>query len=202
MDESHSDELGSSHLQLGYVAGVHGVDGALRVKLFNEHSTLLEPGLSIVLRERGTTKQIIAQVERVAPKPGSDSIRVWLVGVTARGPAEALRGHELWVDRAQLPELDEDEYYLADLIGLEVVREHEGGHVSLGMITGVTSNTAQDLLCVRLRGREWLLPAMPPFIVRIEAIESGDADESGDAVAKQRVIVDVHDDMLPEQRES
>ena len=52
----------------------------------------------------------------------------------------------------------------------------------------MTSNTAQDLLCVRLRGREWLLPAMPPFIVAIEA----DRAEGG------RVLVDVHDDMLPD----
>lgn len=192
------DDLGD-HLQLGYVAGVHGVGGALRVKLFNQHSTLLEPGLSIILRERGTTKQIIKQVTRVAPKPGSDSIRVWLEGVDARAPAEALRGHELWVERAQLPELDDDEYYLADLIGLEVVRvtvdagPPESPPESLGTITGVTSNTAQDLLCVRLRGREWLLPAMPPFIVAIEQVES---------LARRCVIVDVHDDMLPEQRES
>lgn len=189
MDESH--ELGSSHLQLGYVAGVHGVGGALRVKLFNQHSTLVEPGLSVILRARGTTKQLAMQVTRVAPKPGSDSIRVWLAGVEARAPAEALRGHELWVDRSHLPKLDEDEYYLADLIGLEVVRVHEGGHQSLGTITGVTSNTAQDLLCVRLRAREWLLPAMPPFIVGFETTGP---------TAKQRVIVDVHDDMLPEQR--
>ncbi|PRQ05394.1 ribosome maturation factor RimM [Enhygromyxa salina] len=196
MDESQRDDLdlASSHLQLGYVAGVHGVAGALRVKLFNQESTLLEPGLPIVLRERGTTKQVTHEVARVAPKPGSDTIRLWLEGVDARAPAEALRGHELWVARAQLPKLDEDEYYLADLIGLEVVRETEGGRESLGRITGVTSNTAQDLLCVRLRGREWLLPAMPPFVVSIQNIE-GDAKP-------QCVVVDVHDDMLPEPRES
>lgn len=186
-----SDPEDELHLQLGYVAGVHGVGGALRVKLFNQHSTLLEPGLSIILRERGTTRQVTKQIARVAPKPGSDSIRVWLEGVEARAPAEALRGHELWVERTQLPALGDDEYYLADLIGLEVVRGPE--HQSLGTVTGVTSNTAQDLLCVRLRGREWLLPAMPPFIVGIELVES---------LAKRCVIVDVHDDMLPEQRES
>jgi 16S rRNA processing protein RimM len=196
MDEPHGDDLASSHLQLGYVAGVHGVAGALRVKLFNPDSTLLEPGLSLILRERGTTKQLVHQVARAAPKPGSDSIRVWLEGVEARAPAEALRNHELWVARAQLPELDDDEYYLADLIGLEVVRAGEGGHVSLGTITGVTSNTAQDLLCVRLRGREWLLPAMPPFIVGIEEVGIETMQ------AKRCVVVDVHDDMLPEPRES
>ncbi|KIG13255.1 16S rRNA processing protein RimM [Enhygromyxa salina] len=190
IDESQPNDLASSHLQLGYVAGVHGVAGALRVKLFNQQSTLLEAGLRIILRERGATKQLSHQVARVAPKPGSDTVRLWLEGIEARAPAEALRGHELWVARTQLPELDDDEYYLADLIGLEVVREDQDGQLSLGKITGVTSNTAQDLLCVRLRGREWLLPAMPPFIVAIHTSET-----------KRCVVVDVHDDMLPEPRD-
>jgi 16S rRNA processing protein RimM len=174
------------HLQLGYVAGVHGVRGGLRVKLFNAESSTLTPGLIVGLRERSGEGAPLREYEiaRAAPKPGSDLVRVWLVGVEGREAAEALRGRELWVDRAALPELDEDEFYLADLVGLEVVREREdGGFDSLGEVNGVTTNGLQDLLCVKLRGREWLLPALPPFIVAIE-----------DA----RVIVDVHDDMLPE----
>jgi 16S rRNA processing protein RimM len=48
----------------------------------------------------------------------------------------------------------------------------------------VTSNTAQDLFEVRLGARDWLLPAFPPFLLAIEPT---------------RVIVDVHDELLPER---
>src|SRR5690606_17059102 len=113
----------------------------------------------------------------------SNVIRVWLVGLDSRDAAEALRGRELWIDREQLPELADDEFYLADLVGLDVEREHEDATEHIGRITGVTSNGMQDLLCIRLRGREWLLPAIAPFIVDID---------------DRRVLVDVHDDMLPE----
>jgi 16S rRNA processing protein RimM len=175
-------ELDAHHLQLGYVAGAHGVRGGLKVKLFNPDSTAIDVGASLVLRlPDGPTRTFV--VSQVAVAPGVGLLRVWLDGVDDREAAEALRAHELWIDRTELPALADDEYYLADLVGLEVVREREGVSTSLGRITGVTSNTAQDLLCVRLRGREWLLPAMPPFIVAIEA---------------QRVLVDVHDDMLPD----
>lgn len=175
-----------SQLQLGYIAGVHGVRGALRAKLFNAESTTLEPGLELHLRERGGGAGERYEVLRVAPKPGGDFVRLWLVGVDGRDAAEALRGRELWVERSQLPALEDDEFYLADLIGQLVVREGAAELESLGEIVGVTSNTAQDLLCVRLDGREWLLPAIAPFIVAI--------DERG-------VVVDVHDDMLPEPSE-
>jgi 16S rRNA processing protein RimM len=176
-------EFEARHLQLGYVAGAHGVHGAVRVKLFNPESTTLAPGAEVVLRARSGGAGRSIEVTRVAPKPGSELARVWLAGVDSRPDAEALRGMEVWIDRAKLPDLDEDEYYLADLVGLEVVR----GEVreSLGEVTGITTNTAQDLLCVRLRGREWLLPALPPFIVEIDR----DAGQ---------LVVDVHDDMLPD----
>jgi 16S rRNA processing protein RimM len=206
-----AQEFDERHLQLGYVAGAHGVLGGLKVKLFNPDSTAIDVGVSLVLRPPAGRARTFDPnpaaarpagvvggsasrsdldlrfvVSRVATASGPGALRVWFDGVGSREAADALRGHELWIDRAELPALGEDEYYLADLVGLEVVRDREGVSESLGRITGVTSNTAQDLLCVRLRGQEWLLPAMPPFIVSIE---------------KQRVLVDVHDDMLPDPDE-
>jgi 16S rRNA processing protein RimM len=173
----------TDHLQLGYVAGAHGVGGALKVKLFNPETDALTAGVTVSLCERGGGDPRGFQVDRIAPKPGSDLARLWLVGVEQREAADQLRGRELWIARADLPELAEDEFYLADLVGLAVVRARaDGSFESLGEIVGVTSNTAQDLFEVRLAGREWLLPAFAPFLVEIEAT---------------RVIVDVHDDLLP-----
>ena len=141
-------------IQLGYVAGAHGVRGAIRVKLFNVESTTLAPGVKVRLcpRDGDPANAESIAIERVAPKPGSEMCRLWFAGVGNRDAAEALRGRELWIDRAQLPALDEDEFYLADLIGLEVVREGAEGPEALGEITGVTTNTAQDLLCISARG--------------------------------------------------
>lgn len=179
---SNQGEFDALHLQLGYVAGAHGVRGGLKVKLFNPESTAIEVGVSLVLRlPDGAPRTFV--VAEVSAASGTGVLRVWLEEVEDREAADGLRAHEIWIERAELPALADDEYYLADLVGLEVVRERDGAAESLGRITGVTSNTAQDLLCVRLRGREWLLPALPPFIVAVE---------------QQRVLVDVHDDMLPD----
>jgi 16S rRNA processing protein RimM len=187
MSRTHSlgdPNPGTERLQLGYIAGAHGVGGALKLKLFNPETDALAPGVTVSLCERGGGDPRGFEVDRITPKPGTDLARLWLVGVDQREAADQLRGRELWIARADLPELDEDEFYLGDLIGLEVVRAgpDEGSFESLGTIVGVTSNTAQDLFEVRLGGRDWLLPAFAPFLVEIEAT---------------RVIVDVHDDLLP-----
>lgn len=192
---SESLDFAARHLQLGYIAGIHGVRGALKIKLFNAESTSLEPGVRVLLCGRGGVDPQPFEVAREAPKPGSSVARLWLAGVDSREAADQLRGRELWIARADLPELAEDEFYLADLIGFEVVRElepapdsgpaSEPSFESLGEIIGVTSNTAQDLFEVRLHGREWLLPAFAPFLVAIEA---------------SRVVVDVHDELLPARK--
>ncbi len=186
-------------MQLGYVAGAHGVRGALRVKLFNVESSTLEAGMTLWLRPRGEGEgeDRALKLTRVAPKPGSEIVRMWLEGVEGREAAEALRGCELLIAREELPEPEQDEFYLGDLVGAAVLRRREGegvgegeaGFDELGEVSGVSSNGMQDLLVIRLRGREWLMPALPVFI---EEIDPGGEGEGA------RVIVDVHDDMLPE----
>jgi 16S rRNA processing protein RimM len=63
--------------------------------------------------------------------------------VATREEAEALRGLRFFVDRAILPPPDEDEYYLADLIGLEA-RAPDGA--AIGRVKSVADFGAGDLL--------------------------------------------------------
>jgi 16S rRNA processing protein RimM len=101
-------------------------------------------------------------------------VRVQFAGVADRDHAERLRGREVWVARADLPELDDDEFYLADTIGLPVERVLADGRVQqLGTVAGVTTNGVQDLLEVewtRPDGRRdtWLLPALSQFLVDLD----------------------------------
>ena len=64
-------------------------------------------------------------------------------GVRDRDAAEALKGVELFVDRAALPQPDEDEFYHADLLGLEV-RDSEGR--VLGKVSALHNFGASDVL--------------------------------------------------------
>jgi 16S rRNA processing protein RimM len=96
---------------------------------------------------------------------------VWTREVQTRDQAEALRGLKLYIARADLPEPDDDEFYVTDLIGLAVVSP-DGE--PLGKVKAVQDFGAGDLLEVQPEhGATWYLPftreAVPE--VRIDAGE-------------------------------
>lgn len=164
---------GEDELSIGYVAGAHGIRGALKIRLDNPDSEALAEGRRVTLRDDRGQPRLRAKVSRVGRQPGSDRWRLWLEGVDDRDAAEALRGLRLFVPRSELPDLPEDEYYLADAIGAAVVRRVGDQAQPLGEVVGVTSNGIQDLFEVRWQSpgrgaREWLLPALPEFVVHIE----------------------------------
>ena len=66
-----------------------------------------------------------------------------------RTQAEALRGTELYVARGQLPEPEENEFYHADLVGLQAV--DEGGQL-VGTVVAIQNFGADDLIEIRVAG--------------------------------------------------
>lgn len=164
---------GEDELSIGYVAGAHGIRGALKIRLDNPDSEALVEGRRVSLRDDRGQVRARAKVARVGRQPGSDRWRLWLDHVDDRDAAEALRGLRIWVSRSELPDLGEDEYYLADAIGAAVVRRAGETEQALGEVVGLSSNGMQDLFEVAWQSpgrgeRVWLLPALPEFVVGIE----------------------------------
>ena len=144
-------ESGERRIALAAIAGAHGVQGELRLKLFSDsieslsrHERLYLGGVErrlLSIKESG--KAAIARFE----------------GVNDRSAAEALRGTLVEVDRASLPPLEEGEYYHADLIGLSAV-DAQGSAV--GTVVAVENYGAGDLLEIELEdGRRSLIPFKP-----------------------------------------
>ena len=106
-----------------------------------------------------------------------------LDGVDDRSAAELLRGQELLIEGARLPEADEDEAYLHDMIDLPVfVREGEDGARPLGVLDHVLFPAGQEIWSIRAyregeyapgdpgraSGHEILFPAVPEFVEDID----------------------------------
>ena len=132
---------------VGAIAGAFGVRGEARIKSF-----CADPGAiadySPVSDENG--RQFDLRLGRAI----KDGYAGRLSGVTTREEAEALKGTRLYAPRARLPVLSDDEFYHADLIGLEVV---DTGGASLGRVRAVHDFGAGDVLEV-LGERELMLP--------------------------------------------
>jgi 16S rRNA processing protein RimM len=159
-------------------------------------SEALRVGLRLTLRRQRSGGDVadvadaeIRELGEVPGKPGR--YRVTLAEIKDRNAAEELKGCSVWVDRDELPELGDDEFYLADAIGMPVQRQLAGGELQeLGVIVGLMNNGAQDLFEVELTGRgkplQWLLPVLPGVVLDID---------------DERVMVDVPPGMLPDELE-
>ena len=76
-------------------------------------------------------------------RPVNGGLGARLSGVETKEQADALKGVTLWADRAALPSLPDDEFYHADLIGLEVA---DPGGAVLGRVRAVYDHGAGDIL--------------------------------------------------------
>jgi len=88
-----------------------------------------------------------------------------LEGLESREQALALKGKRVSVQREALPDPGEGHYYLADLVGLEVVNEQ--GEV-LGRIARMFSSGAQDVMELGEAGKGRLLPWVPAVVKDVD----------------------------------
>ncbi|MEM1036099.1 MAG: ribosome maturation factor RimM [Pseudomonadota bacterium] len=136
---------------LGVILGAHGVRGDVRVKSFTaEPEDIFAYGALL-----GKTGETLLTPVSVRPAKAH-----FIVSPEERRQKEdwdAMKGVELCVDRDALPEADEDEIYIDDLVGLNVV-DQDGA--PLGKIKAVLNHGAGDLLevAVKAGGKPVLIP--------------------------------------------
>lgn len=109
--------------------------------------------------ERNKVRQA---VKLKAGKPHGKTIIVHLEGVDDRNEAELWVGSDIYIRPDQLPELNEDEYYWSDLIGLKVVSV-EGD--DFGVIDHLLETGANDVIVVK-GDRERLIPYVTGQVVK------------------------------------
>jgi 16S rRNA processing protein RimM len=151
----------ASWLRMG-VVHAHGLRGELKVVLDNESSTLRWAGLSARLtsKDGARTRELVITKHRRA---GALAF-VMLEGVADRNAAEAIEGFVLSLSRADLPELGDDEVYLADLVGLPV--EHEGARV--GTVERIEIYPSAAALVASIGGRAVEIPVHPPYVQEVD----------------------------------
>ena len=137
-------------LLVAQIGGAHGVRGELKITTFTADPMALASYRNL-LRQDGSPAVVIASA-----RPVKGGLVARLKGVDDRNAAEAMRGLKLYITRDALPEPEEDEYYLADLIGLTV--ETQAGEL-LGKVKLVQDFGAGDLLEIQPKvGASWWLP--------------------------------------------
>ena len=120
---------------LARIGAAHGIKGEVRVKPFGEADLLDQYGKL----ETGDGRKL--KITRMRFQ--KSMLVVKFEGVNSRDEAEVLKDVELFVDRAKLPEPDEDEFYVSDLIGMLAVGENGE---EIGTVKDVPNFGAGDML--------------------------------------------------------
>ena len=149
-------------LRVGAVIKPHGIRGEVKVWPTTDDSYRFDELSEIILVKGSSEKRIgISSVKHF-----KNIVILGLSGIDTVESAEALRGTDLYVDREHAAPLSEGEYYIGDIIGMEV-QDEEAQH--LGTISDVIDTAANDVYVVKLAGRrDLLIPAIKQCIVNVD----------------------------------
>ncbi len=142
---------GDKLVLVGQVAGGFGVKGEVRVTAYTaDPMTLLD--YRDLLRADGSPGLTL-----LSGRPDKNGVVGRAKEIGSKEQADALRGLKLFVPRERLPEPEEDEFYLTDLIGLEA---RDPDDVVLGRVKSVQNFGASDMLEIApaAGGPTWYLP--------------------------------------------
>lgn len=153
----------SDPVVIGTITAPHGVRGTLKVKTPGSGRHLkagVEPFVGgkrrRILKSNATLKGFLVDLE----------------GITSRADAEKLRGVELTLNRTELEETGEDEFYAGDLIGLEAF---DGSGDLLGTVAETFETPAHEILvlvCDGEVGAELYIPFTLEHVPEV-SIEGG-----------------------------
>jgi 16S rRNA processing protein RimM len=122
---------------VGEIGAAQGLTGEVRLRSYTQTPT--DIAAYGPLQDEAGTRNF--EIERVRATPKALIARI--KGVTTREGAEALARTKLYLPRAALPARDEDEWYVADLIGLAAV---DAQSTPLGTVVAVHNFGASDII--------------------------------------------------------
>ncbi|MYM56163.1 ribosome maturation factor RimM [Thalassovita mangrovi] len=163
---------------VGAIAGAYGVHGEVRLKSYTADPEAIED-YNPLTTEDGSRSFDVGII-----RPIKNGLSVRLSSVTSKEEADALKGVKLYVPRNRLPSLPDDEFYHADLIGLEVF---DTGGTKLGTVKSVMNHGAGDLL--EIHGPGLKATVLLPFT--LDAVPTVDLD-------KGRIVADPPEGLFPE----
>lgn len=152
------------------VGAAIGLRGELRLQVFLADAT--DVGAYGPLTTRGGRTLVVRSQRPLGDKVGWRA--VVFDSVADRTAAEALTGEDLFVARERLPTAGADEFYHADLVGLEVARR---GGERFGEVVAVHNFGAGDLLEIRSAEGTVLLPFTRDVVPEVD-------------LARRRLVVD------------
>lgn len=153
-------------LQVGVITTTHGIRGEVKVYPTTDDAHRFEDLVSVLL----DTGKELCELEIEKVKYFKQYVILKFRDVDNINDIEPYKGKSLYVTREFAVPLEENEYYIADLIGMEVSLE-DG--TPFGILKDVMETGANDVYVIKTEdGKEVLIPAIKDCIREVD-VENG-----------------------------
>jgi 16S rRNA processing protein RimM len=159
------------HFQIGVVAGAHGINGEIRVAPSTNDPARFNLLNSVYISEHAVSSHLFNEAEIVKIKVldsriCGNTVFLMLEKTETREDAERIRGRFLLVERKDAVKLEEDEYFIADVIGC-CVYDNSRGYI--GELKDVISTGSNDVYVLNgSKYGEILVPAIRDVVIKID----------------------------------
>ena len=150
-------------LEAGKIVTIHGIRGEVKIMPYTDSPELLAEFDRLFIGKEH--REIIIERSRVF----KSTVIAKIEGVDTPEAAEKLRNKILYMHRDDL-ELDDDTYFIQDLIGMEV-RDADTQQV-YGTIADVMQTGANDVYVIKGSDREYLVPAIADVVISTDVNEN------------------------------
>lgn len=148
------------YFEIGQISNTHGLKGELKVRTFTESKKRFEELSSILIDFKGELKKY--DIEKVRYQ--NDVVLLKLKNIDDIDEALKLKGSYIKIPRYDAKRTDENEFFIADLIGCEVYEND-----LLGVIDDVFSAGASDVYVIKRKGKkDLLIPAIESVVLSID----------------------------------
>ena len=153
------------NLEIGQIVNTFGIKGFVKVNPFVGDISRFDDLKKVFVKSNKSIKELM--VEEV--KYHKNMVLLKFKGIDRVEDAELLRNSYLEVDRENAIELQEGEYFIVDLLGLNVITDE---NELIGKLEDIFNTGSNDIYVVKSEdGKQLLLPAISEVIKEINIQE-------------------------------
>lgn len=152
--------MGKKYLEVGKIVGTHGIKGDVKVQPWCDSPEFLCKFKNLYF-DNGEEK-----VKVLASRVNKNIVIINFQGIDSIEKADLMRGNILYIDR-QEAQIDDDTYFIQDIIGMEVV--DIANNKIYGLVTDVIKTGANDVYQITNSNNiEYLIPVIDEVVKKID----------------------------------
>ena len=150
------------NLEIGQIVNTFGIKGQIKLKPFTDDIKRFDNLKEVYVEKNNAKKEY--EIEEV--KYHKDMVLIKFKGIETVEQAEKLKNSYVTISRDSAEELEEDRYYIVDLLGLEVYTDEQ---ILLGNLEDIFNTGSNDIYVVKSSdGKQILLPAIKDVVKNID----------------------------------